>query len=79
VTIESLKRHRELRPFFPQKLLFSATLSQNPEKLEEMNLFMPRLFTSSGVDAAKKEDAVGAIEYRLDAKRGRFLMSATPA
>ena len=29
-----------------QKLLFSATLSQNPEKLEKMNLFEPRLFTS---------------------------------
>jgi len=29
-----------------QKLLFSATLSQNPEKLEQMNLFEPRLFTS---------------------------------
>ncbi|XP_005111550.1 ATP-dependent RNA helicase DDX51 [Aplysia californica] len=30
----------------PQKLLFSATLSQNPEKLEQLNLFMPILFTS---------------------------------
>lgn len=29
-----------------QKLLFSATLSQNPEKLEKMNLFEPKLFTS---------------------------------
>ncbi|CAL1547489.1 unnamed protein product [Lymnaea stagnalis] len=29
-----------------QKLLFSATLSQNPEKLEQMNLFMPLLFTA---------------------------------
>merc|ERR1712029_534832 len=29
-----------------QKLLFSATLSQNPEKLEQMNLFEPKLFTS---------------------------------
>ncbi|XP_062604068.1 ATP-dependent RNA helicase DDX51-like [Saccostrea cucullata] len=29
-----------------QKLLFSATLSQNPEKLQQLNLFQPRLFTS---------------------------------
>jgi len=29
-----------------QKLLFSATLSSNPEKLEQMNLFEPKLFTS---------------------------------
>jgi ATP-dependent RNA helicase DDX51/DBP6 len=29
-----------------QKLLFSATLSQNPEQLEQLNLFEPKLFTS---------------------------------
>ena len=29
-----------------QKLLFSATLSQNPEKLEQLKLFQPMLFTS---------------------------------
>ena len=29
-----------------QKLLFSATLSQNPEKLQQLNLFLPRLFTA---------------------------------
>lgn len=29
-----------------QKLLFSATLSQNPEKLQMLNLFQPKLFTS---------------------------------
>jgi len=28
------------------KLLFSATLSQNPETLEKLHLFQPRLFTS---------------------------------
>ena len=36
-----------LRPVYPlQKLLFSATLSQNPEKLESLKLFQPKLFTS---------------------------------
>ena len=29
-----------------QKLLFSATLSQNPEQLEQLNLFEPKLYTS---------------------------------
>ncbi len=29
-----------------QKLLFSATLSQNPEKLTHLNLFQPRLITT---------------------------------
>ncbi|KFQ16779.1 ATP-dependent RNA helicase DDX51, partial [Merops nubicus] len=29
-----------------QKLLFSATLTQDPEKLQQMDLFQPRLFTS---------------------------------
>lgn len=30
----------------PHKLLFSATLSQDPEKLQNLRLFMPKLFTS---------------------------------
>lgn len=30
----------------PQKLLFSATLSNDPELLKELGLFQPRLFTS---------------------------------
>lgn len=31
----------------PHKLLFSATLSQDPEKLEQWGLFQPRLFSTS--------------------------------
>lgn len=30
-----------------QKLLFSATLTQNPEKLQKLGLYLPRLFTST--------------------------------
>ncbi|XP_018568466.1 probable ATP-dependent RNA helicase Dbp73D [Anoplophora glabripennis] len=30
----------------PQKLLFSATLTQDPEKLQKLSLFQPKLFTS---------------------------------
>jgi hypothetical protein len=29
-----------------QKLLFSATLSQNPEKLQQIKLFQPLLYTA---------------------------------
>ncbi|XP_969365.2 probable ATP-dependent RNA helicase Dbp73D [Tribolium castaneum] len=34
----------------PQKLLFSATLTQDPEKIEKLSLFQPKLFTSSVVE-----------------------------
>lgn len=34
------------KPRPPQKLLFSATLSQDPEKLQRLSLFQPKLFTS---------------------------------
>lgn len=47
-----------------QKLLFSATLSQNPEKLQTMNLYEPKLFTSvvqpkDIIMAANKDDERG--------------------
>ncbi|KAM9623605.1 ATP-dependent RNA helicase DDX51 isoform 1-T1 [Morphnus guianensis] len=40
-----------------QKLLFSATLTQDPEKLQQLDLFQPRLFTS--VYSEKKTFGVG--------------------
>lgn len=50
-----------------QKLLFSATLSQNPEKLQQLNLFQPRLFTSV-VDypAQPKTPRAGSVEMGSD-------------
>lgn len=33
-----------------QKLLFSATLTQNPEKIQELGLYQPRLF-STGLES----------------------------
>ncbi|XP_078679702.1 ATP-dependent RNA helicase DDX51-like [Branchiostoma floridae x Branchiostoma belcheri] len=39
-----------------QKLLFSATLSQNPEKLQQLNLFHPRLFTSVVRHGQRKQE-----------------------
>ncbi|KAL4660426.1 ATP-dependent RNA helicase DDX51 [Arapaima gigas] len=38
----------QLQPQIPlQKLLFSATLTQNPEKLQRLGLYQPRLFSST--------------------------------
>lgn len=34
-----------------QKLLFSATLTQNPEKLQQLDLHQPRLFSSTHCQA----------------------------
>ncbi|KAJ8924518.1 hypothetical protein NQ315_007316 [Exocentrus adspersus] len=45
---------RRTRP--PQKLLFSATLSQDPEKLQKLSLFQPRLFTYDSPDAANTSE-----------------------
>lgn len=42
----------------PQRLLFSATLSTDPEKLNQLNLFQPRLFTSV-VEATKDKGQCG--------------------
>uniref|UniRef100_A0A8D2P490 ATP-dependent RNA helicase n=1 Tax=Zosterops lateralis melanops TaxID=1220523 RepID=A0A8D2P490_ZOSLA len=41
-----------------QKLLFSATLTQDPEKLQQLDLFQPRLFTS--VYSEKNRDGTEA-------------------
>nr|XP_022913086.1 probable ATP-dependent RNA helicase Dbp73D [Onthophagus taurus] len=40
----------------PQKLLFSATLSQDPEKLQKLSLFEPILFTSIVENDANEEE-----------------------
>lgn len=47
----------------PQKMLFSATLSQDPEKLQDLRLFQPKLFTSIVGDAISTNDnlAKGAV------------------
>ncbi|XP_055971517.1 ATP-dependent RNA helicase DDX51 [Sorex fumeus] len=44
------------QPHMPlQKLLFSATLTQNPEKLQQLGLYQPRLF-SAGLAPSGPED-----------------------
>ncbi|XP_022187793.2 ATP-dependent RNA helicase DDX51 isoform X1 [Nilaparvata lugens] len=49
-------------PVRPQKLLFSATMTQDPEKLKLLNLFQPRLFTSSMDNSNDSKDGVGREE-----------------
>lgn len=41
----------------PQKLLFSATLTQDPEKLQKLSLFQPKLFTSVVEDSKQTTEA----------------------
>lgn len=42
----------------PHKLLFSATLSQDPEKLEQWGLFQPKLFSAAPVTNFEDEDQI---------------------
>lgn len=42
----------------PHKLLFSATLSQDPEKLEKWGLFQPKLFSAASVNELEDEDSI---------------------
>lgn len=54
----------------PHKLLFSATLSQDPEKLQSLRLFTPKLFTSI-VKPFESADGIGdADNVRV---RGEFI------
>lgn len=48
---------RNRRP--PQKLLFSATLSQDPEKLQKLSLFQPKLFTSVVEESPSESNQTG--------------------
>lgn len=42
----------------PHKLLFSATLSQDPEKLEQWGLFQPKLFSAAPTNEFEDEDSI---------------------
>lgn len=61
----------------PQKLLFSATLSQDPEKISAFNLFQPKLFTTSN----NQEELIKYQERKMqDEMRGNFIGKyTTPA
>jgi len=53
-----------------QKLLFSATLSQNPETLEKLHLFQPKLFTSI-VEKVKKESDSQQEDMEVDVSQAQ--------
>lgn len=46
-----------------QKLLFSATLSQDPEKLNQLGLFQPILFTTVGESEKQKHLNANSIDF----------------
>uniref|UniRef100_A0A672Z9K1 ATP-dependent RNA helicase n=1 Tax=Sphaeramia orbicularis TaxID=375764 RepID=A0A672Z9K1_9TELE len=49
-----------------QKLLFSATLTQNPEKLQQLGLHQPRLFSSAHSRPATTADTPTAPPHKQD-------------
>ncbi|XP_061602499.1 ATP-dependent RNA helicase DDX51 [Cololabis saira] len=53
-----------------QKLLFSATLTQNPEKLQELGLHQPRLFSSVHRDSSDASAAATQKQDRFDFPQG---------
>lgn len=55
----------------PHKLLFSATLSQDPEKLQSLKLFSPKLFTSIVKSFESTDNDVGETENSR--VRGEFI------
>lgn len=67
----------------PQKLLFSATLSQDPEKINVFNLFQPKLFTTvkSKEELKKyKEKKEQQAQDKRSEDRGQFVGKyTTPA
>uniref|UniRef100_A0A1Q3F1K4 ATP-dependent RNA helicase n=1 Tax=Culex tarsalis TaxID=7177 RepID=A0A1Q3F1K4_CULTA len=67
------------KPRQPHKLLFSATLSQDPEKLNTFKLFHPKLFTAVS-DPVKRLAALVKHHQQAEEKRGKFIgQYATPA
>lgn len=66
----------------PHKLLFSATLSQDPEKLQNLRLFQPKLFTSvlASLDELREKYATQADNDTKALARGEFIGKyTTPA
>lgn len=69
----------------PHKLLFSATLSQDPEKLQNLRLFQPKLFTSVLADLSEMQEKFADVTNSEEQKseqlrRGEFIGKyTTPA
>lgn len=64
----------------PHKLLFSATLSQDPEKLQNLRLFQPKLFTSIVRRFDEKSLITKDSDFNEKDNRGEFIGKyTTPA
>ncbi|CAH1407095.1 unnamed protein product [Nezara viridula] len=70
--LDQRKRH-------PQKLLFSATLSQDPELLKRLNLFQPILFStvSQNNNSDKTEDYIGSFTTPSTLKEKYIIVEPT--
>ena len=49
-----------------QKLLFSATMTHNPEKLEPLKLYKPVLFTSAVKETNEMSQGYSDVQGKLD-------------
>lgn len=66
--------------FQPHKLLFSATLSQDPEKLQSLRLFQPKLFTSVLDNLQELREKFANAQAENEVARGEFIGKyTTPA
>ncbi|XP_017081277.1 probable ATP-dependent RNA helicase Dbp73D [Drosophila eugracilis] len=64
----------------PHKLLFSATLSQDPEKLQNLRLFQPRLFTTVFTMPTMTKVSGEGMDNETDPDHGQFVGKyTTPA
>ncbi|XP_016999935.2 probable ATP-dependent RNA helicase Dbp73D [Drosophila takahashii] len=64
----------------PHKLLFSATLSQDPEKLQNLRLFQPRLFTTVFTMPVIKAVTDDVADLEANQDQGQFVGKyTTPA
>lgn len=66
----------------PHKMLFSATMSQDPEKLQNLNLFQPKLFTAivGGIKFAVEDGTAAGAADRNGNSTGQFIGKfTTPA
>lgn len=72
-------RDLNLRKRHPQKLLFSATLSQDPELLKKLNLFQPILFStvSRNNNSEKIEDYIGSFTTPSTLKEKYMIVEPT--
>ncbi|MEQ2204318.1 hypothetical protein XENOCAPTIV_011390 [Xenoophorus captivus] len=72
LTSSNIASHLSLSPAqMPlQKLLFSATLTQNPEKLQQLGLYQPQLFSSVHSPSSSTTEDPTQKQERFDFPQG---------